>query len=67
MILAEFPTMLSELESLPSIQLGDYALRFELEDLTPFGLEVAAKELRESPENKQQGIKELRELLKQGN
>lgn len=58
--------MLSELDDLPSIQLGDYTLRFELEDLTPFGHEVAARELRESPENKENGVKELRKLLQQG-
>jgi hypothetical protein len=58
--------MLSELESLPSIQLGDYVLRFELEDLTPFSQEIAAKELRETPENKENGVKELRNLLQQG-
>lgn len=58
--------MLSELDALPSIQLGDFTLRFELEELTPFGLEVAARELRESPENRENGIKELRKLLEQG-
>lgn len=58
--------MLSELEALPSIQLGDYILRFELEDLTPFSQEVALRELRETPENKENGIRELRSLLKNG-
>lgn len=58
--------MLSELDSLPSIQVGDYTLRFELDELSPKAQEIAAKELRENPENKEKGIKELRELLKQG-
>jgi hypothetical protein len=58
--------MLSELDSLPSIKLGDYTLRLELDELTPFGQEVAVKELRETPENKESSIKELRNLLKQG-
>lgn len=58
--------MLSDLESLPSIQLGDFVLRFELEDLTPTGKETAARELRECPENRENGIKELRKLLQQG-
>lgn len=58
--------MLSDLEALPSIQLGDFVLRFELDDLTPQGEEIAARELRESPENREKGIKELRELLQQG-
>lgn len=56
--------MLSDLAELPSIQLTekDY-LRFELDSLTPYGREVAAKELRESPEVKQKAIEELRNLL----
>lgn len=58
--------MLSELDALPSIQLGDFELRFELEDLTPFGKEVAERELRENRENRENGIKELRKLLQQG-
>lgn len=56
--------MLSDLEALPQVQLGDYVLRFELEDLTEFGRQVAAKELRESDEVKKEAIEELRELLK---
>lgn len=56
--------MLSELDALPSVQLGDYTLRFELEDLTPFGHEVAINELRESDEIKQQAVVELRDMLR---
>lgn len=58
--------MLSELDALPSIQLGDFVLRFELDELTDFGKEVAKRELRESPENRENGVKELRKLLQQG-
>lgn len=58
--------MLSDLEALPSIQIGDFVLRFELEDLTPTGKETAARELRESPENRENGIKELKKLLREG-
>lgn len=58
--------MLSDLEELPTVNLGDFTLRIELDDLTPFDEEVAAKELRESPENRENGLKELRLLLKQG-
>lgn len=58
--------MLSELDSLPSIQVGDYTLRFELDELSPKSQEIAARELRENPENRAKGITELRELLKQG-
>lgn len=56
--------MLSDLDSLPQVQLGDYTLRFELEDLTEFGIKVAANELRETDDVKQEAIAELRELLK---
>lgn len=58
--------MLSELDALPSIQLGDFVLRFELDELTDFGKEVAVRELRECPENRENGVKELRKLLQQG-
>lgn len=57
--------MLSDLNELPAIKLtdkGDY-LRFELDSLTPFGREVAEKELRETPEIKKKAIEELRTLL----
>lgn len=58
--------MLSELDALPSIQLGEFTLRFELDELTPTGQETALRELRETPENRENGIKQLRNLLKQG-
>lgn len=58
--------MLSDLESLPSIQLGDFTLRFELDELAPEGKAIAEKELRETPENREKGVKELRQLLQQG-
>jgi hypothetical protein len=58
--------MLSDLESLPSIQLGEFVLRFELDELTPTGQETAERELRENPENREIGIKKLRELLQEG-
>lgn len=58
--------MLSDLEALPSIQLGEFVLRFELDELTPSGQEIAARELRESPETRENGIKKLKELLQLG-
>mgnify|MGYP003345921011 CR=1 FL=1 len=57
-------TMLSDLDTFPSIQLGDFTLQFELDDLTPEFQETARKELRETPERKKEAIAELRELLK---
>lgn len=59
--------MLSDIADLPSIKLTDTDwLRFELDPLTPFGREVALKELRETPEVKEKAIEELRNVL-QGN
>lgn len=58
--------MLSELDELPSIQLGDYTLRFELEELNQAGQETSERELRETKENKDNGIMELKKLLEQG-
>lgn len=57
--------MLSEVDALPSVQLGDYVLKFELDDLTPFCQDIAILELRETPENRENGIRELRNLLSQ--
>lgn len=58
------PTMLTEMEELPVIKLGDYTLQLELGALSEFGKEVAERELRETPERQQEAVKELRELLK---
>lgn len=56
--------MLSDVDEIPAIQLGDYTLRFELEDLNDEVRAVAEKELRETPERKACAIEELRTLLK---
>lgn len=59
--------MLSEMDEIPSIKLGDDdVLRFELDPLSSHGKEIAMKELRETAENKTQALAELRTLL-QGN
>jgi len=56
---------LSDLDKLPCIQIGDFKLRLELDDdLSPELLEVAVKELRETPEQQEKSIAELKELLK---
>lgn len=56
--------MLSDLGELPAIKLTDTDyLRFELDSLSPYGHEVAAKELRESPETKQKAMEELKKML----
>lgn len=55
--------MLSDIDALPSIQLGDFTLQFELGDATPTAKEVAERELRESPERQKQATQELKRLL----
>lgn len=55
--------MLSDMDELPFIRLGDNILRFELDPLTPFGKEVAFKELRETQEVRDKAIADLRRLL----
>lgn len=58
--------MLSDITDLdlPAIKLTENDwLRFELDPLTPYGKEVAIRELRETPEIKTKAIEDLRNLL----
>lgn len=58
--------MLSDIAAvdLPAIKLSENDwLRFELDPLTPYGKEVAFRELRETPELKKKASEELRALL----
>lgn len=56
--------MLSEIAQIPEVKItDDFTLRFETDGLTDFGREVAEKELRETPEVKQQAIEDLKKLL----
>lgn len=56
--------MLSCMDDLPSIKIGDDILRFELDPLTEFGKGIAQKELRETNEITIQAVEDLKELLK---
>lgn len=56
--------MLSDLDELPTIQLGDFTLQFEMDELSPEMQEVARKELRETPDVKRDAVVALRDLLK---
>lgn len=56
--------MLSDLDELPTIQLGDFTLEIEMHDLTPEMQEIARKELRETPDVARDAIVALRDLLK---
>lgn len=55
---------LSDLDKLPFIQLGEFKLRLELDDdLTPELIETAERELRETPEQQEKSMAELRAIL----
>ncbi|XP_076243165.1 alpha-tocopherol transfer protein-like isoform X3 [Calliopsis andreniformis] len=56
--------MLTEWEEMPSIQLGDFTLQFELGPPSAELQEVAKRELRESPELQKESVAQLKELLK---
>ncbi|XP_003427228.1 clavesin-2 isoform X2 [Nasonia vitripennis] len=60
----DLKTMLTDMDQLPSIKLGDFTLEFELGNPSVEIQEVAKKELRETPDIVKQGVTELRELLK---
>ncbi|XP_057329536.1 alpha-tocopherol transfer protein-like [Microplitis mediator] len=57
-------TMLTDMEQMPSLKLGDFVLQFELGPPAPEIQEVAKKELRETPEIQRKAVEELKELLK---
>ncbi|XP_018569353.1 clavesin-1 isoform X1 [Anoplophora glabripennis] len=57
--------MLSDMEEMPTIKLGDYVLQMELEELKPEVQEIARKELRETPDVKREAVIELRDILKE--
>ncbi|XP_041980317.1 alpha-tocopherol transfer protein isoform X2 [Aricia agestis] len=55
--------MLSDVSTLPTVQLGDFTLQFELDEPRDSVKEIARRELRETPDVVQPAIKELRRLL----
>lgn len=58
-------TLLSDLEDLPSLQIGEYELKFELDELEldENTRDIARRELRESEEKRLSALVELRTLL----
>lgn len=56
--------MLSDMDELPTVQLGDFKLEFELGEPSPKVQEIARKELRETPDVVKEAIPALRDLLK---
>ncbi|XP_028034107.1 retinaldehyde-binding protein 1 isoform X1 [Bombyx mandarina] len=55
--------MLTELEKLPGVQLGDFLLQFELDEPRESVREIARRELREIPEIVEPAVEELKRLL----
>ncbi|KAJ2953834.1 hypothetical protein O0L34_g1463 [Tuta absoluta] len=57
--------MLSDVDKLPMVQLGDFVLQFELDEPSESVKEIARRELRETPDIVQPAVQELRRLLKE--
>nr|CAD7198744.1 unnamed protein product [Timema douglasi] len=57
--------MLSNIKELPVIELGDFKLSLELDELSPDTKEIARKELRETPDIVHNALSVLRDLLKE--
>lgn len=55
--------MLTELDKLPGVQLGDFLLQFELDEPRESVREIARKELRETPDVVKPAVEDLRRLL----
>lgn len=53
-----------EYENLPSVKIGNFVLRFELEPPSSELQDVARKELRETSEVQKEAMERLKELLK---
>lgn len=56
--------MLTVMDKLPSIKLGEFTLEFELGPLSPELQEIARKELRETPELQKESMERFKELLR---
>lgn len=57
--------MLSDIDKLPGVQLGDFLLQFELDEPKKSVKEIAKRELRETPDVVKPAVEELRKLLKE--
>lgn len=55
--------MITEIDNVPFIMVGDYKLQFELGEPCERTKEVALRELRETPENIKSATGELKRLL----
>lgn len=57
--------LLSDIEELPTVQLGEHVLRLEVDEVRPEIKEIARKELRENPDIIRDSIEILKDLLKE--
>uniref|UniRef100_A0A1E1WLD7 CRAL-TRIO domain-containing protein n=1 Tax=Pectinophora gossypiella TaxID=13191 RepID=A0A1E1WLD7_PECGO len=57
--------MLSDVDKLPAVQLGDFVLQFELDEPSESVREIARRELRETPDVVKPAVEELRRLLEE--
>lgn len=55
--------MLTDVGEWSGVTVDNYTLEFELGEPTEKTKEVALRELRETPENRQKGLEELNKLL----
>nr|CAD7588686.1 unnamed protein product [Timema genevievae] len=62
---AEMKNMLSNIKELPVIELGDFKLSLELDELNSETKEIARNELRETPDIVHNSLSVLRDLLKE--
>lgn len=62
-VFAAKTALLSDIDELPCIHLGDFTLTFELGEMSERTKEVALNELRESPETVGPAVERLRELI----
>ncbi|XP_072937023.1 alpha-tocopherol transfer protein isoform X2 [Epargyreus clarus] len=56
--------LLSDIDKLPAVQLGDFLLQIEIGEPSDSVLDIARRELRETPDVVKSGVAELRRLLK---
>ncbi|PZC81180.1 alpha-tocopherol transfer protein isoform X1 [Helicoverpa armigera] len=57
--------MLTDLDKIPGVQLGDFLLQFELDEPRESVREIARKELRETPDIVKPAVEELKRLLEE--
>lgn len=57
--------LLSDIDELPTVSLGDHILRLEVDEIRPEVKDIARRELRENPDIVRESIQALKDLLKE--